>query len=378
MPIDHPDHHAVSIDRLRDGFHGRVVTPADADYETLTRSCTASTDTARWPSPGSPTWTTCAKSSRSRARPASSSPSAAAATAAPATASIDGGIVIDLRDLDAHRHRRRRRGPPGPAAGVTAGERTRRPPPSTAWRPGSATPARSGIGGLTPGGGIGYLVRKHGLTIDNLLAADIVTADGADPPRRCRPRARPVLGDPRRRRQLRRRDPLPVPAPRARPSVGGMLILPATAETVAGFIAAAEAAPDELSTIANVMPCPPMPFVPEEHHGELVIFGMLCYAGTAAAGERGARAVPRPGRAARRHAPADAYPEIYPPEDADYHPTRRRADDRSSTTRSTVDRPRRSSSTWRRPTRPMRGRPAARPRRRHGPRPGRRDGLCPP
>ena len=34
-----------------------------------------------------------------------------------------------------------------------------------------------------------------------------------------------------------------------------------------GFIAAAEAAPDELSTIANVMPCPPMPFVPEEHHG---------------------------------------------------------------------------------------------------------------
>jgi FAD/FMN-containing dehydrogenase len=35
-----------------------------------------------------------------------------------------------------------------------------------------------GIGGITLGGGIGYLVRKHGLTIDDLLAAEIVTADG--------------------------------------------------------------------------------------------------------------------------------------------------------------------------------------------------------
>ena len=67
--------------------------------------------------------------------------------------------------------------------------------------------------------------------------------------------------------------------------MGGMLILPATPDTIAGFIAAAEAAPDELSTIANVMPCPPMPFVPAEHHGRLVIMGMLAFAGPAEAGE---------------------------------------------------------------------------------------------
>ena len=35
-----------------------------------------------------------------------------------------------------------------------------------------------GIGGITLGGGIGFLVRKHGLTIDSLLAAELVSADG--------------------------------------------------------------------------------------------------------------------------------------------------------------------------------------------------------
>src|SRR3989442_15657118 len=59
--------------------------------------------------------------------------------------------------------------------------------------------------------------------------------------------------------------------------VGGMMMLPASPDVIHSFIALAEAAPEELSTIANVMPAPPMPFVPAEHHGKLVIFAMLCY-----------------------------------------------------------------------------------------------------
>ena len=91
-----------------------------------------------------------------------------------------------------------------------------------------------------------------------------------------------------------------------------MLVLPATAETVAGFIAAAEAAPDELSTIANVMTAPPMPFVPKEHHGEIVILAMLVHAGPTEDGERALapfRALATP--LADMVRPM-AYPEIYP------------------------------------------------------------------
>ena len=68
--------------------------------------------------------------------------------------------------------------------------------------------------------------------------------------------------------------------------VGGMLVLPATPEVIASFVAEAEAAPEGLSAIANIMRAPPMPFVPTEHHGRLVIMAMLVYAGEVGADER--------------------------------------------------------------------------------------------
>ena len=177
-----------------------------------------------------------------------------------------------------------------------------------------------GIGGITLGGGVGYLVRKYGLTIDDLLAADVVTADGEL--LRVDAENHPDLFWAIRggggnfgvatRFQYRLHE---VPS-----FVGGMLILPATPEVVAGFIAAAEAAPEELSTIGNVMPCPPMPFVPEEQHGKLVILALMAYAGEAGAGE--SALVPFRDLATSL---ADVlkpmpYPEIYPPDDDSYHP----------------------------------------------------------
>jgi FAD/FMN-containing dehydrogenase len=143
-----------------------------------------------------------------------------------------------------------------------------------------------GIGGLTVGGGIGFLVRKYGLTIDNLLAAEIVTADGQL--RRVDADTHPDLFWAIRggggnfgvvtRFQFRLYEVDMI--------VGGMLILPATPDVIAAFIAAADAAPEELSAIANLMVAPPMPFLPEEHQGKLIIMALMVYAGETSSGEQ--------------------------------------------------------------------------------------------
>jgi FAD/FMN-containing dehydrogenase len=230
----------------------------------------------------------------------------------------EGGIVLDLslmKGLEIDPERRT----VWAETGLTAGEVTTAAA-AHGLGVGFGDTASVGIGGLTLGGGVGYLVRKHGLTIDDLLAAEIVTADG----------------------QLVRADSAENPDLfwairggggnfgvatrfqfRLHPVdtvTGGMLILPATPEIVAGFITATEEAPEELSTIANVMAAPPMPFLPEEHHGELVVFAMLVHVGPSDAGERALapfRALATP--IVDMLKPM-SFPEIYPPEEGEYRP----------------------------------------------------------
>jgi FAD/FMN-containing dehydrogenase len=222
----------------------------------------------------------------------------------------EGGIVLDLSameaiDIDAD----------GRSAwaqtGVTAGVYTKQ-----TGRYGLATGLGDtpsvGLGGITLAGGIGFLVRKTGLTIDDLIAAEVVTADGAllevDDERH------PELfwalrgggGNfgvaTRLRLRLHEIDEV----------FGGMLLLPAGPDVIAGIVAAADAAPDELSIIANVLKAPPLPFVPAEHHGKPIVMAQMVYAGDARAGHKAiapirALAAPLVDMVRPIH-----YPEIYP------------------------------------------------------------------
>jgi FAD/FMN-containing dehydrogenase len=231
----------------------------------------------------------------------------------------DGGVVLDLRDMKAlHIDPASRTA--WAQTGLTAGEYTAA---ADAYdlATGFGDAASVGIGGITLGGGIGYLVRKHGLTIDSLLAAEVVTADGQV--LQVDAETHPDLFWAMRggggnfgvatRFQFRLHELGTI--------MGGMLFLPATPQTIAGFIADAEAAPEELSTIANIMPAPPMPFIPEELYGKMIIFGMMVYAGDSQAGER----VVAPFRALAKPL-ADMlrpmrYPEMYMPEEEGNRPT---------------------------------------------------------
>jgi FAD/FMN-containing dehydrogenase len=227
--------------------------------------------------------------------------------------------VIDVRDMrgleiDAERRTA------WAQAGLTAGEYT-----AAADEHGLATgfgdTASVGIAGITLAGGAGFLARKHGLTIDHLLAAEVVTADGelvhADADEH------PDLFWALRggggnfgvvtRLQYRLHEVGTV--------VGGMLILPASADVIAGFLDEAQAAPDELSTIANVMKAPPLPFLPPEAHGRMIVMAQLVYAGDVDDGQRVLdrfRALATPIADMTR---AMRYPAIFPPEDPNYRPT---------------------------------------------------------
>jgi len=198
----------------------------------------------------------------------------------------DGGLLLDLslmRSVRVDPAGRTARVEPGAVLGDFDRE---------AQSFGLATPlginSTTGVAGLTLGGGFGWLSRKYGLTIDNLISFDIVTANGAlvtvtekDHPDlfwavrggggnfgvvtsfefRLHPIGTEVLA--------------------------GLLIHPLAkaAEVLRAYRKVVAAAPDELAVWFVLRQAPPLPFLAPEYHGTEVLLLALCWNGDPEAGK---------------------------------------------------------------------------------------------
>ena len=194
--------------------------------------------------------------------------------------------------------------------GLTAGEYTR-----AAAAHGLATPfgdtASVGIAGITLSGGIGFLARKHGLTIDHLVSVELVTADGSL--LAVSETSHPdlfwaVRGGGGNFGIVTRLQYALQPVDLV---LGGALFLPATRDVLRGLVPIAASAPEELTTIALLMPAPPLPFIPAEAHGRPTVAILMVYAGDVEDGQRAVapfRALARPIADVVRPMP---YPAIY-------------------------------------------------------------------
>jgi FAD/FMN-containing dehydrogenase len=199
----------------------------------------------------------------------------------------EGGLLIDLSPMRSVRvdpKKRTARVEPG----VTLGEFDKE-----AQAFGLATPlginSTTGVAGLTLGGGFGWLSRKFGFTVDNLISADVVTADGAlvqasaveNPDLFWAIRGgggnfgvvtsfefkvHPVGPD----------------------LASGLIVHPfaRARELLAGYREVAAAAPDELTVWVVLRKAPPLPFLPAEVHGKEILVFAVCYAGEPANAEK--------------------------------------------------------------------------------------------
>ena len=199
----------------------------------------------------------------------------------PGLSVCDGGLVIDLTEMKSVRVDPER-------ALVDVG-------PGVLWREldaatqqhGFAVPggeiSHTGVAGLTLGGGVGWLSRAYGLACDNLVGAELVTADGSiiQVDEHDRPELMWGLrgggGNFGVVTRLRfRLNPVPVPI------YAGMVMHPLDRgrDALRAFLDLAEVAPDALGLNAALVTAPPAPFVPRELHGKRVVVLAAGYIGS--------------------------------------------------------------------------------------------------
>jgi FAD/FMN-containing dehydrogenase len=207
----------------------------------------------------------------------------------PGFSTVEGGIVIDLSPMK--------------GIEVDGGGRTATAQGGVVWSEfdaatqehGLATTgglvSTTGVAGFTLGGGIGWLMRKHGLSCDNLRSAEVVTADGqiltasADENQDLFWALRGGGGNfgvvTSFEFDLHPVGPTVTAGPVFYPGERAEEILRFYRDFTGDL-------PDDLTTVANLLTAPPAPFLPEEWHGKKLVGLIGCYAGDL---EEGAKAM---------------------------------------------------------------------------------------
>jgi len=199
----------------------------------------------------------------------------------------EGGLLIDLSQMRSVR--------------VDSASRTARVEPGAtlgdfdkeAQAFGLATPlginSTTGVAGLTLGGGFGWLSRKFGLAADNLISADVVTAEGTLV-RASETESSDLLWALRggggnfgvvSSFEFRLHPVGPM-------VLSGLVVHPfaRAKELLAGYRQVASKAPDELTVWVVLRQAPPLPFLPAEVHGKEVLVFAVCYEGDEVNGQR--------------------------------------------------------------------------------------------
>jgi FAD/FMN-containing dehydrogenase len=285
------------LDRLRDAIHGSVIDPGDEGYDAARAIWNGAID--RRPAcvarcTGVADVVAAVRFARERDLLVAVR---AGGHGVGGHAICDGGLVIDLSPMKGIRVDPVARTARA-EAGVLWGELDRETQLHGLATVGGIV-THTGIAGLTLGGGIGWLMRKHGVTVDNLLSADVVTAQGEMVT--ASEEENPDLFWGIRggggnfgivtsfEYRLHPVGPVVLAGPVFHPHEDAPEVLRFYREFIA-------AAPDELTTIFELSVAPPLPFLPEEVHGKPVVMVGACYAGSPDEGAEVVRPLKQYGR----------------------------------------------------------------------------------
>jgi FAD/FMN-containing dehydrogenase len=198
----------------------------------------------------------------------------------PGFSTVDGGIVIDLSPMKGIKVDEKKSTVVA-EGGLTWGELDAETQKHGLAVTGGLV-STTGVAGFTLGGGIGWLMRKHGLACDNLRSAEIVTADGQAITASADENADLFWGLRGGGGNFGIVTSFEFDLHSVGPTVAaGPIFYPGddAAEILRRYREIAAELPDEMTTLVNLLTAPPAPFLPEDWHGKKLIAVIGCYAG---------------------------------------------------------------------------------------------------